>query len=190
MNEFESDAIRVVTRSAAETSGVGGLVATHVRPGDLIALHGELGAGKTQFVRGLAAGLGADPARVASPTFVLIHEYETSSRGPVLVHIDAYRLHSGHDLESIGWELNPKGDAPAGGELRNGAVVVVEWASRLGDAIGGDSLDIQLAHVGSGKPDAREITLSPRGDWWARWPALRDALYRFGAADRKEVGRE
>lgn len=190
MTRPDCDTLHLVSRDAAETSAIGELVATLARPGDLIALHGELGAGKTQFVRGLAAGLGVDPTRVASPTFVLIHEHEPTSQDVILVHIDAYRLRSEHDLETIGWELHPTGDGQAGGELRRGAVVVVEWASRLGEALGGDYLELSLAHADAGAPDARDITMRPHGNWRDRWPAVRDALARFALNPRKEAGRE
>ena len=80
-------------------------------------LHGDLGAGKTAFVRGLAAGLGADPDEVSSPTFVLIQHYK--GRLP-LVHVDLYRLESGTAVDELGLE-----------ELASGGVVAIEWAERL-----------------------------------------------------------
>ena len=80
-------------------------------------LHGDLGAGKTAFVRGLAAGLGANPDDVSSPTFVLIQHYK--GRTP-LVHVDLYRLETGAAIDDLGLE-----------ELASGAVVAIEWAERL-----------------------------------------------------------
>ena len=80
-------------------------------------LHGDLGAGKTAFVRGMAAGLGANPDDVSSPTFVLIQHYK--GRTP-LVHVDLYRLETGASIDDLGLE-----------ELASGAVVAVEWAERL-----------------------------------------------------------
>lgn len=155
---------------------IGSAVARAAQPGDLITLDGQLGAGKTQFVRGMAKGLGLDVAQVASPTFVLMHEYDlattpAAARGlEYLVHIDAYRLNTLADLESIGWD-------PAGGstgasmeqEIRQGAIVVVEWASRLGDTLGEDRLAITLEHTGD---NTRRITIEAHGNWRGRLPAL------------------
>ncbi len=144
------------SESAEQTVALGRALGAIVRPGDLIALNGELGAGKTQFVRGMAIGMDIDPHQVASPTFVLIHEYTTSRRPTPLVHIDAYRLRTLADLESIGW------DRPVP-EMREQAVVVIEWASRIGDELGDDYLEIELEHIGD---DERQIRVSGRGEAW------------------------
>jgi tRNA threonylcarbamoyladenosine biosynthesis protein TsaE len=92
-------------------------LAAALRPGTFVLLHGDLGAGKTAFVRGMAAGLGGTPDAVSSPTFVLIQHYR--GRTP-LVHVDLYRLQSAADVDELGLE-----------ELSSGAVVAVEWAERL-----------------------------------------------------------
>src|SRR5205807_1582448 len=86
-----------------------------VPPGDLLALHGELGAGKTTLVRGLAAGLGGDPERVASPTFVLHHVYRGGRL--TLHHVDLFRL--GTEVDLALFDLD---------DLLEGGAVVVEWA--------------------------------------------------------------
>ncbi len=94
-----------------DTAAVAAIVAGFCRAEDLITLDGPLGAGKTQFVRALTQGLGGDPADVSSPTFTLIQEYaldckdrdEASTSLEMLVHIDAYRLSGGEELETIGW---------------------------------------------------------------------------------------
>src|SRR5437773_6979641 len=88
--------------SISRTLAIGRAIGKLVRAADTIALHGELGAGKTQVVRGIAEGLGIS-ANVASPTYVLMQEYPAKERGLVLVHIDAYRMREASDLESIGW---------------------------------------------------------------------------------------
>lgn len=149
------------------TLAIAAAVAKQARAGDLIGLIGELGAGKTQFVRGFAEGMGIDPDHVSSPTFVLMQEYEAvDSQAPVLVHIDAYRLHTANELASLGWD-------DGGAELRQGAVVAVEWADRLGEqAMGADWLEIKLEHAAEG----RRLTFQPHGDWAARMKALRAAL--------------
>ncbi len=146
---------------------IGHAVGALAAAGDVVALSGELGAGKTQFVRGLAAGMGIDPAAVASPTFVIVHEYPAAPDRPVLVHIDAYRIHSLEDLESIGWDLT------GGSELRRGAVVVIEWADRLRGTLGEDLLTVDLAHAGEG---LRSLVVRGRGQWADRMDALRSSL--------------
>ena len=151
---------------ADHTMAIARAVASCAQPGDIIALWGPLGAGKTQFVRGLAMGLGIDAAQVTSPTFVLVHEYEHPMDGPHLVHIDGYRIFGPGDLESIGWETG-------GGELARGAVVAIEWADRLGDELGGYYLGVELAHE---SPDRRHIAITPCGGWLDRTEALLAAL--------------
>ncbi|MEM9021267.1 MAG: tRNA (adenosine(37)-N6)-threonylcarbamoyltransferase complex ATPase subunit type 1 TsaE [Planctomycetota bacterium] len=168
--------------SAEKTVAVGRVVARCCEVGDIIGLDGELGAGKTQFVRGLAEGLGLDPRQVSSPTFVMVQEYEPASLdhavaeespsrpspdpvAPVLVHIDAYRLKNADDLASIGWHDD-------GGELREGAVVAVEWASLIETMLGPDLLRVQIEHA----PEGRRISLSAKGKWRARMEVLREAL--------------
>lgn len=114
-----SDAQIIVTCSEEETSAAGDRFAARVRPGDVLLLHGDLGAGKTAFVRGLARGLGASPDEVSSPTFTLVQEY----RGRVtLYHVDLYRLKP-IEVADLGLD-----------ELIEGAVVAIEWAERWSDA--------------------------------------------------------
>lgn len=156
MTDADHD-LALQTADAAQTAAAGTAIGRCCAAGDVIALEGELGAGKTQLVRGLAEGLGLDPRQVSSPTFVLVQEYEpadASSGMPVLVHIDAYRLGSDEDLASIGWHGH-------GEELREGAVVAVEWASLIEHALGGDVLWVRIAHEAGG----RRVCLSARGGW-------------------------
>ena len=176
-NDLES--WRGKTTSAEATINLGRAIARHARCGDLVALVGELGAGKTQLVRGLAAGLGLRSTAISSPTFVMVQEYEPdpaltppeaaadAGPAPLLVHVDAYRLRTADDLESIGWDDRPDG------ELRRGALVVVEWADRLGPSLGDDALEVMLTHAG---PSEREVAVRPQGAWVERWPALRHEL--------------
>ena len=106
-----------VVRCAKETDtlALGERIGTHAQPGDLILLSGELGAGKTVLVRGIATGMGIDPALVRSPTFVLHHVYRA---GPhVLHHIDLYRLGPDADIRLLDVDEM----------LESGGVVVVEW---------------------------------------------------------------
>ncbi len=106
------------TDSEEETRGRAARLARELTGGSVLLLSGDLGAGKTAFVKGLAAGLGINPDDVTSPTFTLVHEYR-GGRLP-LVHVDLYRLESA-DLDEIG--LDP--------ELAESGVVAVEWSDRL-----------------------------------------------------------
>ena len=104
-------------------------------------LHGDLGAGKTAFVRGLASGLGIDPGEVSSPTFVLVQHY----RGAIpLTHVDLYRLDSAAAVEDLGLE-----------ELAEGGVLAVEWAERLPRPVDG-SVSVKIEDMGN---DRRRITI-------------------------------
>lgn len=109
---------RFTTTSEAETSQVASGLAPGLPPGTTVLLTGDLGTGKTAFVRGLAGGLGLDPDEVTSPTFTLVHEYR-GGRLP-LVHVDLYRLDRA-DLDEIGLDA----------ELAGKGVLAVEWADRL-----------------------------------------------------------
>ena len=112
-----------VSRSVADTEQVAADLAATLRGGECVALDGDLGAGKTQFVRGLVRGLGGNPRSVSSPTFVLLNVYN-SGRLPVY-HLDAYRVAGPDDFEAIGFtEL-----------LEQGGVVVVEWPTRIPDLL-------------------------------------------------------
>jgi tRNA threonylcarbamoyladenosine biosynthesis protein TsaE len=161
-----SKELHLISKHVADTVAIGAAVASVAQGGDVLGLQGELGAGKTQFVRGLARGLGLDPAQVSSPTFVLMHEYESSEAdGVALVHIDAYRVGSFGDLESLGWAADP--------DLRRNTVVAVEWADRLGQTLGDDLLLVRIEHMDD---EVRRLTLSSHGVWHARWHALSVAL--------------
>jgi tRNA threonylcarbamoyladenosine biosynthesis protein TsaE len=112
--------------------------------GEVVLLRGELGAGKTTFVRGLARGVGADPDEVNSPTFVLL----TSYRGRLtLHHADLYRLRGDGDEEEVGLEELP---GPSG-------VLAVEWPERLGRIRWPGALRVELAHEGE---ERRRITIA------------------------------
>lgn len=117
--------MEVVSRSAGETREVGRRLARLLSPGALVLLSGPLGAGKTELVRGLAEGLGADASEVASPTFALVHEYGSAGEPPILVHADLYRLLG---TSSRGVAIDDLGLAEA---RQKGSVVVVEWPEGL-----------------------------------------------------------
>jgi tRNA threonylcarbamoyladenosine biosynthesis protein TsaE len=130
-----------VTNSEQETFALGQRLADTLTAGTFVLLYGDLGAGKTAFVRGLAAGLDADPAEVSSPTFVLMQHYK--GRMP-LTHIDLYRLDTAAAVDDLGLE-----------ELANGGVVAIEWAERLPRPLDG-SLTVKIEDLGG---DARRLTI-------------------------------
>lgn len=129
----------------------------------VVALEGPLGAGKTVFAKGLAEGLGLDPTRVASPTFVIAGEYPVA-RGDLkrLVHADLYRVGSAGELEAAGlrdW-------------LEPGTLLVVEWADRLPEALPRDRLTVRFL----GAPGERVLEVGASG------PRAREALERWRSA--------
>lgn len=155
-HEFESR-LDVETSSEEETIACAADNARGLKGGEWFALSGDLGAGKTRFVRGLAQGLGCDPADVSSPTFVLMNEYTPREAGrPRLIHIDAYRVRSAEDLASFGLDeaLRHAPGEPA-------PVVAVEWAERLVDALPERCIRVHLEHLPG---DRRRITIAQRGE--------------------------
>lgn len=130
------------TNSEDETSAVGEQLARTLQPGDVVLLFGELGAGKTAFVRGLAQGLGGAPDDVSSPTFTLIQEY---SGRITLYHVDLYRLEA-REIPDLGLEDLMLGDG----------VVAIEWADRW---VGrpGDAIEVTIEDEGE---DTRSIRIS------------------------------
>lgn len=156
------------TSSTDQTVAAGAAIGRVCQASDIIALEGELGAGKTQLVRGLAQGMGLNPRQVSSPTFVIVQEYEppvADNDKPILVHIDAYRIKSEEDLASIGWYGH-------GEELRDQAVVAVEWASLIAPALGEDVLHVGITH----EPHGRRITIGATGRWRSKLDELNQAV--------------
>jgi len=143
-----------LTHSAEETRALGDALGRAALPGDVLWLHGELGAGKTEMTKGVAAGLGcSDP--VSSPSFALIHEYR-GGRLP-LFHVDLYRLETAAALD-LGLE----------DYLEDEGVTVVEWGERLPVDFFPDGLDVELVTL---EEDARRITPCPRGPAGKAWLA-------------------
>ena len=134
------------TRSVEETEAVAIELAASLRGGDCIALHGEMGAGKTQFVRGLVRGLGGNGRAVSSPTFVLLNVYDTPPMRLAVYHLDAYRVTGGDDFDAIGFpEL-----------LTQGGVVVVEWPERVMSLLPDRRIEVRITPTG---PDSRRIEI-------------------------------
>ena len=134
--------MQITTHSADETQALGKKLAESLRPGDVIAYFGDLGAGKTAFTRGIAEGLGVSE-QVTSPTYTIVNEY-LSGRLP-LFHFDMYRLGSADELFDIGWE----------DYLARGGVCAVEWSENVEEALSG-AIHVTIEPLGG---DRRRITI-------------------------------
>ena len=127
--------IELISNSAAQTIEIARLIGEKLKDGDLLALSGELGSGKTCFTKGLAQGLGVGAEyQITSPTFTLINEYPARCK---LYHFDVYRLNSYSELEDLGYEEYLSGDG----------VVVIEWAEKIDKLIPRDSIFINFEYV-------------------------------------------
>ena len=133
----------IISNSEQETRDIAAALARDLAMGSVLMLSGDLGAGKTAFVRGLAEGLGIDAGEVTSPTFTLVHEYR-GGRLP-LIHVDLYRLDRA-DLDEIGLDQ----------DLAATGVVAVEWSERLSRSIPGATM-VNIADRGG---DSREIEIT------------------------------
>ena len=144
---FERTSVNLVylTAGPEETQALARKLAALLRPGDFLALVGELGGGKTCFVQGLAEALGVQ-GRVGSPTFVLLHYHP----GPLpLCHVDAYRVGSGEELRDLGLE-----------DYARLGVIALEWADRVPEVCPPDALTISFAYADPG----RRLEFSARGE--------------------------
>ena len=139
------------SESVQQTTAIGRALGELLEPGDVIALIGQLGAGKTCFTRGVAEGMGANPDVVTSPTFVLINEYQGFIP---LYHFDAYRLHNADDMYALGCEEYFSG---------NGACLV-EWADRVEECLPEEHLRIVIEVAGTHR---RVIRFDARGERYA-----------------------
>ena len=135
--------------SAEQTEEFGRLLGSLLEPGTLIALQGELGGGKTCFVRGVVAAAAPQSAHlVASPTFAIMHEYPGH---PAVYHFDFYRLHGAGDIIELGFEEY----------LQRDGIVLAEWSERLGELLPADHMTIRFEHAGD---TGRTITCEAHGD--------------------------
>lgn len=137
------DLLPAETRSPHATISLGRRLASRLKPGDVVALYGDLGAGKTILVRGICQELGVDPQDVTSPTFTILHEY-TGGAMPVY-HFDAYRIERVEEFFELGFEEYFFGDG----------VTVIEWAERVETLLPKTAVRIHLAHEGA---DLRRIS--------------------------------
>lgn len=139
----------VVSRSAEETLAAGAAFAARLEPGTVVALHGDLGAGKTTFVRGVVKAL--VNAEATSPTFSIVHTFTDGVT--VVHHVDAFRIESEAELDELGFD----------DYLDGAAIVLVEWPENLGSRLPGDALHVTLRHAdGSGESTDRHITIEQR----------------------------
>jgi len=134
----------ITTHSETETAEVGRRLAPTLHAGSVLLLVGDLGAGKTALVRGLAEGLGVAPEDVSSPTFTLMQEYR-GGRVP-LIHVDLYRLNNAREIDELGLE-----------ELGLESVLAIEWAEKLPRPVA-EAVTVRIEH---GEANERRITVTP-----------------------------
>jgi tRNA threonylcarbamoyladenosine biosynthesis protein TsaE len=141
--------------SAESSEAFGRALADLLRPGDVVALFGDLGAGKTTLTRGIVRGLGF-PGDVGSPTFPIVQVYEEPDVRLPLWHVDLYRIEREAELEELALD-----------EARGHAALIIEWPERLGAALWSDALCLHLSVAGEG---VRRLTADVPPAWEGRWP--------------------
>lgn len=139
----------------AATEALGSELASMLRPGDVVALSGDLGAGKTTLARGILTALGLEE-EAPSPSFAIVQPYDLPEVRLPVWHVDLYRLDDATDAEELGLD-----------EARDYAVLLVEWPERLGASLWSDALQLRL-EIGEG--GARCLTAEVPPAWEGRWP--------------------
>jgi tRNA threonylcarbamoyladenosine biosynthesis protein TsaE len=147
------EAAAVILVGPEETEALGRRLAGVLRPGDVVAVYGDLGAGKTTLARGILRGLGFE-GDVASPTFPIVLPYE--SLAPPVWHVDLYRIEDPAETAELALD-----------EALDEGALIVEWPERLGGALWPHALRLVLARDGEG---ARALTADVPAAWEARWP--------------------
>ncbi len=137
------------TDSVNATMALGAHAAQTLSPGSVLALHGDLGSGKTHFVKGVAQGLGLSPAEVRSPTFTILAVHDDGERP--LYHFDAYRVQTPDEFVELGFETYVHGDG----------LTCIEWAGRVAALLPPDTVHLQFHHVA---PSTRRVTLGAPDD--------------------------
>jgi tRNA threonylcarbamoyladenosine biosynthesis protein TsaE len=154
----ERASVVLISKSPAETVRIGRILGEGLKAGDVVALTGELGAGKTCLTQGIARGLGVpENYAVTSPTFTLINEYP--GREAALFHVDLYRLQGAADLADTGYEEY----------LSGGGVMVIEWAEKIPGAVPDGAVCVALTYV---EENARKMELSGCRDRIGRWERI------------------
>lgn len=139
--------VEIVSGSVEETQAIGEQLGQALRPGDVVALCGELGSGKTTLVQGIARGLGRDPETIKSPTFVLMREYHGDAP---LIHVDGYRLEGPPAVSWLDVDLM----------FSPHKITLIEWAERFTGLLPNDVVTVQLTHVSTNR---RRLTLHSTG---------------------------
>lgn len=151
MAETSSDTVQDLfprtTGSVEETVDLGDRTTQALRPGAVLGLYGDLGSGKTHFVKGIARGVGLSSAEVRSPTFTILSVHEEGERP--LYHFDAYRVQNPDEFVELGFEEYVHGNG----------ITCIEWADRVVDLLPSDAIHLQFHHVA---PSTRRITLGAR----------------------------
>ena len=157
--------LSLLTRTSDETLALGACLGGMLEPGDVVALTGELGTGKTVLTKGLARGLGVpEKNNVRSPSFVILNIYEGHCP---FYHLDLYRIREPSEVEDLGYREILYGEG----------VTVIEWAEKMGHLLPDDRLEIRLSFGGG---DCRTVFLEVRGNRFeGRWHDLRGCLSRF-----------
>lgn len=137
MGEVQENIISLISDSPEATERIGQILGSLLRPGDIVLLDGDLGAGKTVLTRGIAQGLGLDP-RITSPTYTLVFEHLAEEAGTDLFHFDVYRLRGADDFLSSGLDEY----------FDRGGVCVIEWGERIVEAIPIEPIRVQLKGTG------------------------------------------
>lgn len=154
--------LNLISRSSRETEELGQRFGSLLTRGAFVALHGELGSGKTCFTRGIVAGAAPESANlVASPTFAIMSEYPGP---PPVYHFDFYRLATRHEIAELGFEEYFHGEG----------ICIVEWSERLGDLLPREHLDVTLEHAGN---DCRSLCFEAVG------PGPEATLARFAKSE-------
>ncbi|MFM2321742.1 MAG: hypothetical protein RL612_889 [Actinomycetota bacterium] len=140
-------------RDADEMHALGIRIGKQLRPGDLVALVGPLGAGKTTMTRGVGEALGAI-GNVSSPTFVIARTHKRENGEAPMVHVDAYRLGSADELDDLDIDFP-------------NSIVLVEWGKGMLDDINDNLLEVEIARDHTGESETREVTITGIGPRWA-----------------------
>ena len=162
---LDSHTIEFFSRSPEQTRRIGMRLGSELKTGDVICLQGNLGAGKTTFVQGLAQGWGSIDA-VSSPTFIIVNEYRRATGGQIF-HLDAYRLESMPEAEELDLDA-----------MLSEGVVIIEWPENLNGLIPNDRLWITLEHI---QEEQRQMSFKAHGK---RYDDLLDGIRQsmFGGA--------
>ncbi len=156
---YSANSFDFISRAPEQTRRLGMRLGAMLKSGDVLALHGDLGAGKTTFVQGIAQGWGSTD-EVSSPTFVLVNVYRRPD-GALIHHMDAYRIQSALEAEDLDLE-----------EMMRSGALLVEWAERIQSALPQDHLEVQLAYVNE---EQRSMAFFPHGK---RYEAMAGELKR------------